>query len=250
MRRLIPGVITPFHAELLRDVPAFVDEYDPALAIRLNGGTALSAFYLGHRESEDLDFMLTPAANCRAIGEGLVQKLGGVGIGLQALRGSPGFFEGIASHASHASRGVRIQLVVQSPFLLEPVEPTDRGVRVTAWRDVVAGKLHAVCDRTEPRDFVDLHFILDHLGARGQSSDAGSVLLSLVRDLQAHDPGLSTAAIGRALAAGARADLYDGFPLRMLKPVDFGAVAGTAAWCARMIGEEVADALRERGTGL
>jgi hypothetical protein len=244
MRALIPDVVTPLHVALLRGVTALVDRYDSTLGIRLDGGTALSAFYLGHRESEDLDFMVTPSANCRAIGESLSPFLASDGITLTTLRASPGLYEGLATRDQ---AGVRVQLLAQSPFLLEPPEPTDTGARVTAWRDVVAGKLHAIADRTEPRDFVDLHCILDHLGAPRRAPAAASAVLSLIDDLRAHDPGLSMAAIGRALAAGGDRALYDGFPLRMLKPVSFADVAATASCCAAVVAEELAKALRRPG---
>lgn len=135
--------------------------------------------------------------------------------------------------------------MAQSPFLLDRPEPTDTGARVTAWRDVVAGKLHAIVNRTEPRDFVDVHAILAHLGALPKTPAASATVLALIGDLRSHDPGLSLAAIGRALAAGSASTLYDGFPLRMLKPVPFSDVVATATYCANVAAAELARALRE-----
>lgn len=67
---------------------------------------------------------------------------------------------------------------------------------------------------------------------------ADATILAFVEDLRAHDPGLSLAVAGSAPA------LYEEFPLRMLKPVRFADVAATAGYCARVVGEELAKALR------
>jgi hypothetical protein len=47
-------------------------------------------------------------------------------------------------------------------------------------------------------------------------------------------------------SASANAALYDGFPLRMLKPVHFSEVATTATYCASVVAEQLAEALRSR----
>ena len=58
------------------------------------------------------------------------------------------------------SAAIKVQIARMSPFHLEaPIETRD-GLPVASFRDVVAGKLHALCDRTVVRDVIDLHAIL------------------------------------------------------------------------------------------
>jgi predicted nucleotidyltransferase component of viral defense system len=77
---------------------------------------------------------------------------------------------------------------------------------VASLRDVCAGKLHAVCDRYEPRDFIDLHCILHH-HAPGEAIpddvERRRRFRALVADLEASDPGLTGVQVGQALARAA-----------------------------------------------
>jgi len=61
---VLPGVLTPTHLRLLEIVGRAANQYE-APNLRLEGGTALAAYYLGHLESEDLDFFGDPGLNAR-----------------------------------------------------------------------------------------------------------------------------------------------------------------------------------------
>src|SRR6476661_3284870 len=54
-----PRIVTPFHIRLMQIV-ARADAAYGAPNLRLDGGTGLAAYYLHHRESEDLDFFSDP----------------------------------------------------------------------------------------------------------------------------------------------------------------------------------------------
>lgn len=114
---------------------------------------------------------------------------------------------------------IKVQILRASPFRLEPIRPTAELLPVADYRDVCAGKMHAICDRVEPRDFVDFWAML-HRGTPTVSDDVlERRLRRLMDDLVAHDPGLGPEQLGRALERGLDRDLLEGFALRLLQPV-------------------------------
>jgi hypothetical protein len=99
---------------------------------------------------------------------------------------------------------LRVQLGIRSPYVLATPDPTEEGVPVASYKDLCAGALHAICDRFEPRDIIDLHAILHR---PGPDEDAGRDLVErrrrardLVADPQRIDPGLTVPRIGEAVA--------------------------------------------------
>ncbi len=57
-------VVSPLHVLILQTVAEAEREYG-SLDLRLEGGTALSAYYLMHRQSEDLDLFGFPGMDAR-----------------------------------------------------------------------------------------------------------------------------------------------------------------------------------------
>lgn len=217
------------------------------LALRLEEGTALAAYHLGHRESEDLDFFGAPGMDARDFARFACDRVQGTGIAIVTQGpASRGFAELLVSDAAAVSGApLRIQFGIQSPYSLAPPDPTEEGVPVASYRDLCAGKLHAICDRFEPRDFVDLHAIL-HRPESGRSDAPGEPearrrVRHLAADLQAIDPGLTLPRIGEAVARGLKPDLVTGFPLRLLRPVTDADVRVTVDLCC----DEIAAMVRE-----
>lgn len=217
------------------------------LDLRLEGGTALAAYHLRHRESEDLDFFGTPGMDARDFARLVRERAAPAGIAVvHAGPATRGFAELVVRDVTGAEdRPLRVQFGVRSPYALAAAEPTEEGVPVASYRDLCAGKLHAICDRFEPRDFVDLHAILDRPASatdippderrrRGRVRD-------LVTDLRAIDPGLTLPQLGEALARGLKPDLVTGFPLRLLKSMSDAEVRATVDLCC----DEVAAMVRE-----
>lgn len=121
--------------------------------LRLDGGTALAAYHLGHRVSKDLDFFADYQLNAAAFAEVVREVAEERGFGMRATRGrSMGFAQFIASDPE---TGIEVQLdfAAASPFHLEERDVAAEGIRVSSYRDLCAGKLHAICDRYEPRDY-------------------------------------------------------------------------------------------------
>jgi len=217
-------VVSPLHARILKAVAEAERQYG-SLDLRLEGGTALSAYYLGHRQSEDLDLFGSPGMDARDFRAFVEDHL--VRTGLHVVSRGPanqGFSEFVISDqpptvSASDRQYVKVQFGRSSPFHLAPPLPTHEEMPVASFRDVCAGKLHALCDRYEPRDFIDLHCILHH-HAPGEA-DPGEAerrgrFRALVADLEAGDPGLTAVQVGQALARGADRPIVTEFPLRLL----------------------------------
>ena len=140
----------------------------------LTGGTALAEFYLGHRYSFDLDLftgepaLLAPF--CRVL-ETLARRRRHP---LQVIRR----FETFVEYLYQSEPEFRIQLALDSPFRFAPPVPTEYSVFVNDWEDLSVDKLLAFYGRVEPRDAVDLYFILEReetqrLLQRGTEKDPG-----------------------------------------------------------------------------
>jgi predicted nucleotidyltransferase component of viral defense system len=201
-------VVSPVHVRILEAVADAEKDYG-SLDLRLEGGTALSAYYLIHRQSEDLDVFGSPgmdARDFRAFVEDHLLRRGFHVVGRGPA--NQGYSEFLVSDQpatvpASERQNVKVQFGRSSPFHLAPPRPTREGMPVASFRDVCAGKLHALCDRYEPRDFIDLHCILHHQ-VPGESvpdePERRRRLRALVADLEESDPGLTEVQVGQALA--------------------------------------------------
>ncbi|HSW30510.1 MAG TPA: nucleotidyl transferase AbiEii/AbiGii toxin family protein [Longimicrobiales bacterium] len=239
-------MVSPLHVRILGAISRSEEAYG-ALDLRLEGGTALAAYYVGHRQSEDLDLFGGPALDARDFRSFVEDRLPAEG--LHVLGGGPasrGFAELLLGDDSMGEPGtphavVRVQFGRASPFRLEPPLATAEGPPVASYRDVCAGKLHALCDRFEPRDFIDLHCILgrrrEGSGPVGES-ERRSRFRALVADLEECDPGLAAPQVGQALARGLDRPVLGAFPLRMLATVQEAEIQETIRLgleeCARL----------------
>ncbi|MBI4209021.1 MAG: nucleotidyl transferase AbiEii/AbiGii toxin family protein [Deltaproteobacteria bacterium] len=148
-------ILTPLQKRLLEiftEYPIFKDFY-------FTGGTALSAIYLQHRFSEDLDFFTeVPQGVARIIPiiEEIAKK-----VGLQIVMGRR--FETLfeCTLAKGSEEKVEFDFALDLPGRLQPVrlEPSLR-LYVDNELDIACNKLSALYDRAEPKDFVDLYFLV------------------------------------------------------------------------------------------
>lgn len=213
--RADPRVLTEAHRRILHAAARAHERYGD-VQLRLEGGTALSAYYLHHRESEDLDLFGAGGLHADAFATTLAEELARRGVEASRVAGGEGFAEWVVD-------GVRVHIARTSPFRLEDPLPTEEGVPVASFRDLAAGKLHAVCDRFEARDFIDIHSILTRPDESDEPPSPGRVgdrARRLVRDVIESDPGLNPVTVGQALARGLDRQIIGGFPLRLLAAVD------------------------------
>ncbi len=147
-------ILTPLQKDAIKVI---AECGDVSNLFYLTGGTALAEFYLRHRFSDDLDFFTNTAEFPTQAVESAVEKVRKA-LGMTEARYRRAydrrmFFFPIASGE------LKIEFTYY-PFA--PIhQPDDReGLRVDSLEDIAANKLMALIDRVEPKDFVDLFFIL------------------------------------------------------------------------------------------
>lgn len=174
----------------------------------LTGGTALAAFYLQHRLSKDLDFFTAEEEVIGYFGERLKGNLEAMGIKAQTIRKLKSFFEILASKEEV---NAPIHLALDSPFRFEEPSGTPFGVRVDSLIDIATNKLLTVFGRSEPRDFVDIYFLIKE----------NFSLNELIEKSKLKDPGLDEYYLAIAFhRAKELPDDISKFPVTMVKPLD------------------------------
>lgn len=142
----------------------------------LTGGTALAAFYLHHRNSVDLDLFTVDDLALREADLLLPRLAAELECQIVSLRRTENFCQLFLESA--IAGPLKIDLVRDfgpqygEHLYLEPII-------VDSLENIAVNKVTAILGRTEPKDFVDLHFILqagydfDDLLAKAQTKDLG-----------------------------------------------------------------------------
>lgn len=121
------------------------------------GGTALSAIYLHHRESEDLDFFADKGFNNLFV-ENFIDQVANYN-NLQ-VRFTEVFSTRIFNLVNSSGKPV-----IKIDFNYYPYNRVKKGVlvqgvKVDSSEDIAINKIMAINDRTEVKDYVDLYFLL------------------------------------------------------------------------------------------
>jgi hypothetical protein len=214
-------------------VVAAADARYGAPNLRLDGGTALAAYHLGHRVSKDLDFFADYQVNASAFAEVVREVAEERGFEMRATRGrSQGFAQFIARDPE-AGIEVQLDFAAASPFHLEERDTAAEGIRVSSYRDLCAGKLHAICDRYEPRDYVDLHAILTRPAGDRQPDDPElrRRFRGIVGDLMETDPGLDPLLVGNAVQRARGRTIVARLPYTLFIDIDDAAMQRTIEIC-------------------
>lgn len=124
----------------------------------LTGGTALSAFYLQHRYSEDLDFFTEiPDEVSRMVPE-LEKVCQNLSVQLEINRRFKTFLN--CTISSDKNEYLKIDFAQDTPFRLRPLVFNEVfGIYVDNPLDIACNKLSALLDRSETKDFVDIYWI-------------------------------------------------------------------------------------------
>lgn len=196
------GIITELQREILHIFAAVPD----ASSFYLSGGTALADFFLAHRKSFDLDLFTAEEGLTlpfSRILEGVLQR----SLSVNAVRRLESFVE---LEVGTGEDSTRVQLAYDSPFRFgEPLD-SDLEVKVNDYQDLVVDKLLAFFGRAEPRDAIDLFFIL-------QAED----IWELIRSAKLKDPGFDIYWL--AVALGKTRDFPDDilrWPVDMIIEID------------------------------
>ena len=141
----------------------------------LTGGTALAEYYLAHRLSYDLDIFTSEADLILPFSYQVEQVAQQAGWQVNVVRRFASFVEFQVSQGVNA---LKIDLALDSPFRFAPTEVGDAGVMVNDFQDIQADKTLAFFGRAEPRDAVDLYFLLqsaklEELAGLARQKDTG-----------------------------------------------------------------------------
>lgn len=151
-------ILTPEQRQV---IVAVASDVQLAKRFYLTGGTALAAYYLHHRVSDDLDFFSYEPVD----GIYIHSFMETVRVGLTA--DSIRFEKLFDRNLFFLDLGARGELKLEFtrypfPQLEQPVSYD--GILVDHLRDITANKLMAMLDRFDPKDFVDLFFLLKKSG--------------------------------------------------------------------------------------
>ncbi len=118
----------------------------------LTGGAALVGFYLGHRETNDLD--LFTLDNEIESGFAIVRDAARcLGATVEAIQTAPDFRRLLVKRGDEA---VVVDLVREYVFQLEHEKREINGIRIDSPEEILANKLCALLSRSEIRDLVDV----------------------------------------------------------------------------------------------
>ena len=132
----------------------------PALAssFYLSGGTALTAYYLQHRYSDDLDFFTAEKEFPQTAVEAVIRDM------QTALDAPEAEYRRLHDRRVFFMRTTSGELKIEFTFYpfprLNPSIPHE-GIAVDSLEDISANKLMALIDRIESKDFVDLYFLMN-----------------------------------------------------------------------------------------
>ena len=146
------GIIT----DLQREILTIFSEIHDSKMFYLTGGTALAEFYLGHRKSFDLDIFTTEKGLIIPFSYAFEQELKKNFL-VKVVRRYETFVE---FEVSAKGDSTKVQLAYDSPFRFENPVDSDIGVKVNDYTDLIVDKTLAFFGRAEPRDTIDLFFIL------------------------------------------------------------------------------------------
>ncbi len=122
----------------------------------LTGGTALAAFYLQHRVSDDLDFFSYSEFDpifIHKISSELKNILAASQLRFSRIHDRFQFFYQLNDNE------VKIEFLKYPFQQLNPVNIIN-SLRVDSEEDIASNKLMTILDRFDPKDFVDLYFLL------------------------------------------------------------------------------------------
>ncbi|MFH1505267.1 MAG: nucleotidyl transferase AbiEii/AbiGii toxin family protein [Candidatus Omnitrophota bacterium] len=148
-------ILTNFQKEIIKQLSLTVIKD----TFFLTGGTALSAFYLKHRYSEDLDFF----TEVPGVVSNVFPQLEAVGkkipISIEVKRTFNTFTE-IVITSNKTKERVLLHFAQDSPYRLKPaIFNKEYGISVDNLLDISCNKFSALFDRHDMKDFVDIYFI-------------------------------------------------------------------------------------------
>lgn len=167
-------ILYPHQIKILRSFFA----RDFARPFFLTGGTALSAFYLAHRESKDLDLFTLQAYDWEALNQ-VVNELAQETNSKITVKVKSNTYNEIYLENEKESWIQRIDFVHEQPIHFGQIVEID-GIRVDSMENIGSNKILTIYNRFEPKDYIDLYLIMqstkltfEHLYELARQKDAG-----------------------------------------------------------------------------
>lgn len=154
-------ILTNLHKKILIVFSGLPD----ADSFYFTGGTALSAFFLNHRRSEDLDFFTSTGELISPFSHMLESALRNENLKVEKVRGFSSFTELFISSSNESTV---IHIALDAPFRLENTIASDEFpmLKIDSLKDISTNKLLALFGRASCKDFIDVYFILQEYYSR------------------------------------------------------------------------------------
>ena len=142
----------------------------------LTGGTALSAFYLQHRYSEDLDLFTLDSDTFTRVPLYMADTTTKLGASVASLQTAPQFHR---YRLSRNAESVIVDFVQEVVPQISGEKNRFNGIVVDTLADITANKICTVISRAEIKDYIDLYFLgragyeLENYITLAQQKDAG-----------------------------------------------------------------------------
>ena len=197
------GTLTPLQKEFMGILASLPDRDQFYLA----GGVALGEYYLGHRLSFDLDYFTGVENLVLPTSYQIESACQKNNLPIKVIRRFSTF---VQFQAERGNDSLKIDLALDSPYRFEPTVLSREGIYVNDYPDLRVDKLLAYFGRAEPRDAVDLYFIIQR--------EPPDPLLELAVQ---KDPGFDNYWFALALNRCEKfPDELERWPVKMLQPFE------------------------------
>jgi predicted nucleotidyltransferase component of viral defense system len=146
-------VLTPYQTQILKTF--FASSLGKQFF--LTGGTALAAFYLAHRQSNDLDFFTLEKFDSLEL-ERLIAKIAKeTSAGIKVKVKTADYYE---IYLENKKEGwiQRLDFIQEQPVVFGERTTVD-GVIIDSLENIASNKILTIYGRLEPKDYLDLYFI-------------------------------------------------------------------------------------------
>jgi hypothetical protein len=213
------GILTPLQKEFIEILRSLPDKDQFYLA----GGTALAEYYFGHRLSFDLDFFTGIENLVLPTSYQIERACQEKQLSLSVVRRFSTFVEFLADKEHEK---LKIDLALDSPYRFEQPVLSREGIFINDYTDLCIDKLLAYFGRAEPRDAVDLYFILQK-----------EMPERLLEQAAQKDPGFDSYFFAVALnRCESFPDEMERWPVKMLQPFEPRALKKSfLAWAVKLM---------------
>jgi predicted nucleotidyltransferase component of viral defense system len=172
-----PNRLSPLQHDLLREFFAREKSFF------LTGGGALVGFYLGHRETEDLDIFSPPGTDLDGADRAVRAAASACGATVQVERAEPDFKRVLVRRGEESTL---VDMVVDRAPMVDSIKPEVDGIRIDTLREIAANKICTLVGRNETKDLrdmrellkqdgIDLRSALDDAALKEGGADAGTL---------------------------------------------------------------------------